>query len=150
MNVGIVGLGPSAHVLAVDRPPLDEYWGMAWDPLWDIHGCSVTFDCHDHYYAGKYIREPEWTQNNYPIDEVIKCIGREYFESTFAYMLGLAILQDVDSITCWGIDLDVETEWAHQRPNAEWLVGIAEGRGIMVDVSGESSLMKSNGRYCWI
>ena len=65
-------------------------------------------------------------------------------------MLGMAIWKKVDNIGCWGVDLDADGEYAHQRPNAEWLIGIAEGRNINVDIAPGSSLMKSpNGRYCW-
>jgi hypothetical protein len=147
IDIGIVGMGPSADVVDGDGYDL---WGMGQDPLADIKGCKLLFDCHD-YYTGHVCKSlPIMTQENYPLDNVIKYIGRDYFGSTFGYMLAYAIYLEVNKIKCWGVDLDKEEEYIHQRPNAEWLIGIAEGRGINVDIATGSSLMQPvNGRYCW-
>lgn len=148
--IGIMGMGPSAGVVKADGYML---WGMGQDPEADIKGCKLLFDCHDHYVDHICKSLPIMTQENYPLDGVIKCIGRDYFGSTFGYMLAYAIYLNVEKIKCWGIDLDNDTEWAVQRPNAEWLIGLAEGRGIKVDIAEGSSLMKYNWkgmkRYCW-
>ncbi len=157
MNIGIVGMGPSAYVLETYSPDY-ELWGMGQDPLADIRGCTLLFNCHDHYDENDDSHHickslPIITQQTYPLNSIIQCIGRDYFGSTFGYMLAYAIEQEPDNIKCWGTDLDSKEEYAHQRPNAEWLIGLAEGRGINVDIAPGSSLMTYNWqgmtRYGW-
>ncbi len=149
MNVGIVGMGPSADVIEANGRDL---WGMGQDPQADIKGCRLLFNCHDDY-VEPVCNLPIITQETYPLDGVIQAIGRDYFGSTFGYMLAYAIEQEPDNIKCWGTDLDSKEEYAHQRPNAEWLIGLAEGRGINVDIAPGSSLMTYNWqgmtRYGW-
>ncbi len=162
MNLGMVGMGPSAVALDLSEnlPVLDGCWGCGPDPQADIRGCTLLFDCHDDYnedhnYKCKSL--PIITQEDYPIRAVIKCIGRDYFGSTFGYMLAYALLlhqsAPIDSIQCWGMDMDSEGEYINQRPNVEWLIGLAEGRGIKVDIGLGSSLTKYDwhgmSRYCW-
>ena len=81
--------------------------------------------------------------------------GEPYLESTFAYMLAYAIHlhaegEPITRIGLWGIDLDSASEWAYQRPNAEYLIGFARGRGIDVHIPKEAHLTRSFwsvGRY---
>ena len=65
----------------------------------------------------------------YPMEDVSAVVG-DYFNSSIAYMLGLAIVEKVDRIGIWGVDLNCDDEFAYQRPNAEYLIGFARGRGI--------------------
>jgi hypothetical protein len=80
----------------------------------------------------------------YPIEEVTKLIGKAtskptpYLESSIAYMLALAILEGVDRVGIWGVDLHCESEYAYQRPNLEYLIGLARGRGIKVFIPPQS------------
>ena len=46
-----------------------------------------------------------------------------------------------------GVDMAMETEYQHQRPCCEYLIGLARGTGIQVDVPETSSLLKSPWLY---
>ena len=84
----------------------------------------------------------------YPIEEVVKKLGRDYFTSTVAYALALALCApDVAEIGCWGIDLVHSTEYGDQRPCAEYWIGRAEAAGIKITIHEESALLKQRGRY---
>jgi hypothetical protein len=84
----------------------------------------------------------------YPIADVIGAVGRDYFTSTVAYMIALAAAQaDVAEIGLWGIDLAHDTEYADQRPCAEWHLAMAEARGIKVTTHARSALMRQLHRY---
>jgi hypothetical protein len=76
----------------------------------------------------------------YPIDQAIKYLGEKYFTSSFAYMLVLAVMMGFKRIECYGFDMGSGTEYHYQRPNAEYLIGWARGRGIEVYIPEQSPL----------
>jgi hypothetical protein len=84
----------------------------------------------------------------FPIEGLIEKLGRDYFTSTVAYALAYALAQDdVAEIGLWGIDLTHNTEYAEQRPCAEYWIGRAEQMGIRVTIHEDSALLKQRGRY---
>ena len=73
--------------------------------------------------------------------------GTPYLESSIAYMMALAILEKVDRIGIWGVDLHCESEYVYQRPNLEYLIGLARGKGIKVFIPPQSALLShANGK----
>lgn len=68
----------------------------------------------------------------YPLNDVASDVG-DYFGSSIAYMLGLAIHEKATEIGMWGVDLT--DDYDHQRPGIEYLIGFARGRGIDVSVA---------------
>lgn len=84
----------------------------------------------------------------YPIEELVAQLGRDYFTSSVAYALALALAQpDVAEIGLWGIDLVHSTEYGDQRPCAEYWIGRAEAAGITVTIHEKSALLKQHNRY---
>lgn len=84
----------------------------------------------------------------YPIDDVIASAGRDYFTSTVAYALALAVaMPDVAEIGLWGVDLVHDTEYGDQRPCAEYHIRAAEDRGIKVTIHERSALLRQRARY---
>ena len=84
----------------------------------------------------------------YPIEEVTKLVGKTnkgtpYLESSIAYMVAQAILElkPGDKIGIWGVDLHCESEYAFQRPNMEYMIGLARGRGIKVFIPPQCALL---------
>ena len=69
--------------------------------------------------------------------------GTPYIESSISWMMAQAILElkPGDKIGIWGVDLHCESEYAYQRPNLEYLIGLARGRGIKVFIPPHSALM---------
>jgi hypothetical protein len=91
----------------------------------------------------------------YPIERVVEQLGLDYFNSSISYLMGLAIAEGARKIGIWGVDMaDIEptpgdpsyiSEFAYQRPNMEYLIGFARGRGIEVYIPPESPLAKFHG-----
>ena len=80
----------------------------------------------------------------YPLSDVLFSVlrGRNYLQGSFSFMLAYAIYLDkYDHIEVYGCDLAAKEEWAYQKPNVEYIWGIAEGRGIRMDIMTESSLL---------
>jgi hypothetical protein len=139
---------------------------LAWDPLPVTHR---IFELHqnfrmflgtqeegDHHVGGMrmakvpvYMLDPQPDipkSVRYPMEEVTKLIGKTakgtpYLESSIAYMVALAMLERVDRIGIWGVDLHCDSEYAYQRPNLEYLIGMARGMGIKVFVPPQSALL---------
>lgn len=84
----------------------------------------------------------------FPIEELVRRTGRDYFTSTVSYMLAFALTQDdVAEVGLWGIDLIHDTEYSDQRPCAEYWIGRLEAAGIKVTIHEDSALLRQRGRY---
>ena len=157
-QIAIVGLSDSTHDEAPYKDPSWELWGLStdvekcfyFDRVFQMHPLSFLrvhfpeledslreFDI-PLYMQEAYADIPNATA--YPMEDVSAVVG-DYFNSSIAYMLGLAIVEKVDRIGIWGVDLNCDDEFAYQRPNAEYLIGFAKGRGIDVFIPEESSLL---------
>ncbi len=84
----------------------------------------------------------------YPLEQLVEYFGRDYFTSGVAYAIALAAAQhDVAEIGLFGIDLIHDTEYADQRPCAEYWLGRAEGLGIHVTTHPDSAVLRQRYRY---
>lgn len=150
-----------------------EIWGLGWRSM---KRCERYFEMHtldlskrgnlppDYHNYLANLKKPIYLQDvhpaipnglRYPLEEVTRAIGKEidpyadgdYFASSIGYMLALAIYENVDEIQIYGIDLLCDDEYGYQRPNAEYLIGLARGKGIRVFIPEESALCKFDHRY---
>lgn len=162
LKIAIVGLSPATHDQAPFGNPEWEVWGLPWDKgYWPLY--SKLFEMHDlrlleseHSKRGEgyieFLKEtgvplymqkayfPEATR--YPFDEVSKTIGAYYFNSSIAYAMALAIHSQAEEIAIYGVDMKGDDEYGYQKPNMEYLVGFARGKGIKVTIPEESPLCK--------
>ena len=152
--VQICGLSPSYK----RAPVTHEAWGLPWSPL--NHRYSVWFEMHDRRIWEKrgpeyldllrmadvpiYMQQ-EWedipNSVEYPLISVISDVGCDYFQSSIAYMLGLAVFEHKD-IELYGVDNHEGDEFALERPCNEYMLGVAVGRGLQVWVHDSSSLLR--------
>ena len=105
-----------------------------------------------------YVSEarPEWpTSITFPRAAIEREFGC-YMASSPAWMLAHAMLPENegglgygagDEIGIYGIHLATEREYIEQRPNMEWLIGIAEARGITITLPVECPLRKTRWVY---
>lgn len=164
LRVGIVGLSPTTHDLAFDSGL--ELWGLPWDEgYWPMY--SRLFEMHDlrllesaeskrksgyltrlqESHAPVYMQESYFKNaNKYPFDDVAKSIGRYYFNSSIAYAMALAIHEKAEEIHVYGVDMKASDEFGYQKPNMEYLIGVAVGKGIKVHIPDESPLCKFSGQ----
>lgn len=78
----------------------------------------------------------------YPLNDVCKMLRKRYITSSFGFMMGLAMLEGFQRIELYGFDMKTFSEYAHQKPNTEWMIGLAEGRGFDVLIPPQSTLCK--------
>lgn len=150
MAIAICGMA-EGRVLPEGR----ELWGMSWDP--EYARMDVLYDIHHPDDVPEWVArrnmdawQPLYMQDNYytratryPIEDVIKMMG-DYYSCSIAFMLAHAIVRGIDDISLVGVT--GSENYAHQRPCLEYLIGFARGKGLNVEVIGETALLKGE-RY---
>jgi hypothetical protein len=147
--------------------------GRDWDRWFELHDMQTITDSNEDKAHLKWLRaqpagRPIYMQEahadmpasvRYPIERMCQVFGR-YFTSSIGYMLALAIAEgrddalkvvDEDAAYGWiglyGIDLAADSEYADQRPNTEYLIGLARGLGIEVVIAEGAALLKADRLY---
>jgi hypothetical protein len=162
LKVAIVGLAEASRAGVPWDDPEWEIWGLAWDS--ERYRMHRVFEMHDmptlaRVYADipAYLEKLShcvkvYTQGDielrnaerFPFEEVSREI-RAYWESSIAYAMSLAITEGAEKIGVYGVNMKAREEYAYQRPNMEYLIGFAEGRGIKVHIPDASPLLKFSG-----
>lgn len=164
MKVAIVGLSQTTHHLAPWDDPEWEIWGLPWDEgywlrmhrLFEMHDLRLLESEHSKRKPGYldrlrsvevplYMQEqyfPEVTE--YPFDAVAETTG-DYWNSSIAYAMALAIHEGAEKIAVYGVDMKGDDEYGYQKPNMEYLIGLARGMGIKVSIPDASPLCKFTG-----
>lgn len=93
----------------------------------------------------------------YPLEEVQETVfkgfprgawddQKDWYNSSPAYMIALAIHEGATTIGLYGIDVRDDSEYAYESPCLEYLIGLAVGRGIEVVIPpGPTHLNKFRG-----
>lgn len=162
-KIAILGSASSSLHLAPFNDESWDFWALSGsrrasvDAYFELHPRKHWRPGTDRFLNGQ--DAPVFTQKQYsdipnsiryPLETVIGKIGCRYFASSIAYMVGLALAsKDVKTIGIWGVDMLHDSEYEHQRPNLEYLLGIARGRGINVEIPEQSALVKFNHLYAY-
>ena len=92
---------------------------------------------------------PDWPHTQtFPRGELEAKFGR-YFASTPAWMLAWMLEEGYQEIQIMGIHLATQWEYVQQRPNLEFLLGIALQRGVQIVIPNRSPLLKSKWVYAY-
>jgi len=101
----------------------------------------------------QYYQEEVPKSIQYPLREVceiaFKNIRRgdakiKYFTSTFAYMMGIALLDKFERIELYGFEMSSGDEYIEQKGCAEFWIGLASGLGIEIYMPPNCIMMWSN------
>lgn len=68
---------------------------------------------------------------------------RDFFSSSFDYLMALAICEGWDVIELYGFEMGSDTEYRYQREGAAFFIGQAIARGIEVILPAKSVLLRS-------
>lgn len=173
-KIAIVGFADSWKLAPFDDPTvkimgLNELWKYVprWDYWIEIHDDETLGVSKRDLSEGEQKRHIEWLSQKhgkpifmqpqfcggkfpdavpFPIEHLSERFGR-YFTSSIGMMLAWAIDQDYDWIGLYGIDLASDVEYMHQRPNAEYFVGLAKGMGKTVEIAPTSAICKAGHLY---
>jgi hypothetical protein len=97
--------------------------------------------------------------SKFPFEMILKEFPRKYFTSSIAWMLGLAIITQLElqkstggefgEIGIWGIDMCDTDEYAFQKGACEYLIGYADAKGIKVTVAKDSPICRIGRMYAY-
>ena len=82
---------------------------------------------------------PVISLTNFPLDKM----HTDYFTNSISYMIAYAIFVGATHIDMYGCVMATKDEYAFQKPNIEYWIGYASGKGIKVTVFGNTNLLKS-------
>jgi hypothetical protein len=68
----------------------------------------------------------------------------KYFTSTFAYMMGIALLEEFDRVELYGFEMAANDEYIEQKGCAEFWIGLAMGLGVEIYLPPNCLLLFSN------
>jgi len=173
-RVCIVGFADGHRGDAPFDEPDMEFWGInrlhavlpdkRWDRWFELHDLERFYkDDEEHkrflkaatfpvYVRGQDMKlAAEWgiDATPYPRDQMID-LFQPYFTNTISWLLALAITLEFEEIHLYGVDMAQDgfhEEYRRQRPSCEWLIGIAQGRGINVVMPPGSDLLKASHQY---
>lgn len=123
----------------------DGNWYRRWDT--NFRGQRVCDYIEDLKSLGCPVyMQQEWPEipnsKRFPIEHVTNYFGI-YITNSISMQIAYAMTEGFGEIQLWGIDMSHGTEWAYQRPNAEYFVGMAIGLGVKVLIPAESDLLKT-------
>lgn len=165
-KVAIVGFATSSRGLAPFDDPSFEIWTL--NQLYrHVPRATRHFDIHKNWEEENvegtdhrgWIREsgiPVYmmeahddlpTSVRFPIERIMEDIGIDYFTSSVAFEVALAMSEGFKEIALFGVDLIVGGEYSEQKANLEFMLGLAHGRGINVRLPKECALLKHSHRY---
>ena len=75
--------------------------------------------------------------------------GPDYEVSTPSWMLMHAVAEGFQEIHVYGIHLATEWEYIQQRPNFEFLMGVASGRGVKIILPQSAPICRANYQYAF-
>ena len=165
-KVAIVGFATSSRSLAPFDDPSYEIWTL--NQLYrHVPRSTRHFDIHANWEEENvegtdhrgWIREapiPVYMMEahddlpstvRFPIERILEDLGVDYFTSSVAFEVALAMNEGFKEIALYGIDLIVGGEYFEQKANLEFVLGVAHGRGINVRIPQQSALLKHSHRY---
>jgi len=87
---------------------------------------------------------------SYPLEAVMAFFDTDYFSNTVDYAIALAIYEGYEEVNLYGVNMEVESEYAYQKPGVDFWCGVAKGKGVKVNVHGQrSTIMKTNDGFLY-
>ncbi len=172
-KVAIIGTAPSSRALAPYDDLTWDIWGCSPGNMNCLSRVDAWFEIHANLlwprYAdayGKnyikwlseqkfpvYLQSESWHTKyfphalDFPARELRKKFGRNWFTSSFAWMMAFAIHLGYKEIGLFGVDMASKDEYIQQRQGFYHWLERAEAAGIKVTIPRESDLAQPPGLY---
>lgn len=171
LKVALIGTAPSSRMLAPFNDPSWKIWACSPGNMNTLPRVDVWFELHSNLlwpehesYGRPYIewlkqqKFPIWMQDQslvpnaqvFPKNELVEEFGDDFFTSSFAWMMALAMKQGATEIALYGIDMASRDEYIRQRPGFFFFRYLCQQRGIKVSAPHESDIMQSPPLYAYV
>lgn len=163
MKLTLVGRGPGWERTAEDEELGRTIWCVS-TVFKELRSIGVqparVFQLHERSLFEPWIKEeehrvtlmkahPEFPRAGVlPADQLLKIFGAR-FGSSFAWMFAQALVEGFTDISIHGIHLAHETEYGTQRDTFHWFVGVAQAKGIKVNIDEDSGVFIANQAYAY-
>jgi hypothetical protein len=171
LKVALIGTAPSSRMLAPFNDPSWQIWACSPGNMNTLPRVDIWFELHSNLlwpehesYGRPYI---EWLKTQsfpvymqdqslvsratvFPRDELVAEFGDDFFTSSFAWMMALAMKMGAAEIALYGIDMASRDEYIQQRPGFYFFRHMANKRGIKVSAPHESDIMQSPPLYAYV
>jgi len=168
LKIALIGTAPSSRLLAPFGDPSWKIWGCSPGNMNVLPRADAWFELHGnlHWPENKsygdpyinwlrqltiplYMQDQNYCPNatTFPKEDMVKMFGRDFFTSSFSWMMAFAISQGVKELALYGIDMASRDEYILQRPGFYFFRHMAEMRGIKVTAPNESDIMQPPGLY---
>lgn len=172
-KIAIIGTAPTSRALAPYDDPSWDIWACSPGnqgavlprvSVWfELHAIVDLVSPESRSWAAPYV---EWLKHQsfpiymqekndlvpqavpFPMHEMVEAFGRNWFTSSIAWMMALAIAQKPEHIGIFGVDMAADQEhYSAQKSGCLRFIEIAQERGIRVSIPRESCLGKSAPLY---
>lgn len=168
LKIALIGTAPSSRMLAPFNDASWDIWACSPGNMNTLPRVNIWFELHGNLlwpecisYGAPYI---EWLKKlpipvymqdqsfvpnalTFPKGDMVKEFGKDFFTSSFAWMMAFAIFKGAKEIALYGIDMASRDEYILQRPGFYFFRQEARRRGIKVIAPNESDIMQSPGLY---
>lgn len=80
----------------------------------------------------------------YPLEQIQVFFDTDYFSNTVDYAIALAIYEGYEEINLYGVNMEMDSEYAYEKPGVDFWCGVAKGKGVKMNVHGQrSTIMKT-------
>jgi hypothetical protein len=171
LKVAMVGTAPSSRMLAPYNDKSWTIWGCSPGNMNILPRVDAWFELHsnllwpEHEQYGKpyiewlkaqafpvYMQDQSLISNAvvFPMVELVREFGSDFFTSSFAWQMALAMKLGAVEIALYGIDMASRDEYILQRPGFYYFRQRARERGIKVSAPHESDIMQSPALYAYV
>lgn len=168
LKIALIGTAPSSRMLAPYHDPSWQIWACSPGNQGQLPRVDVWFELHGNLHWPEnasyglpyiewlktlkiplYMQDQRYCPNAtaYPMQEMVDKFGPDFFTSSFAWMMALAIHKGANEIALFGIDMASRDEYVLQRPGFYYFKYRAEQLGIKVWAPNESDIMQHPGLY---
>ena len=171
LKIAVIGTAPSSRMLAPYNDPSWKIWGCSPGNMNALPRVDVWFELHsnllwpEHESYGrpyiewlKAVKFPLYMQDQslvpnamtFPMIDLVTEFGGDFFTSSFAWMMALAIKMGASEIALYGVDMASRDEYILQRPGFYFFRTEAKRRGIKISAPHESDIMQSPPLYAYV
>ena len=161
LRIALLGAMPSRTLAPLEDPtwevwslnrilPLDVQGRFRSDRWFELHPWSAQDDADI-----AWLREnpvPCYTLDSwpwiphsvrFPVERIHAAFPRRYYTCTFAFQIALALIEGVQEIGLWGVDLPLGSprERTVERACVEYWLGVAEGRGVTITLPEDCTML---------
>jgi hypothetical protein len=172
-HVYILGGGDSGNQLETPEPGAEiwgnnncfEHFSVKWTRWFEIHPFNLrdgtwlrkgqetfrSLKINDYIARIDALSVPVYSQTPSPFKNALSLPDlssfRPFFTNSISYMVAVALLEKFTHLHLYGIDMASSGEYRDQKASLTYFLGLAEGRGVKIDIAKGSPILETDVQY---